>query len=163
MKSKGLPLETRRSYVWQDMNAIAQETTRAIHEKLRIANKRDLLVRHSIGTILKRAFSKVGVYGQDFPKQFALVSGFARNLAALGDMKNFAAEYSRQFVLEQADEPMANGAFVSYEHLLELMKISSLKRRGQFLEKTRVGGLSVTQLRRVIAADRKTVGCRKGD
>ena len=55
-------------------------------------------------------------------------------------MMNFAQAFSRQSICEQADDPMVNGAFVTYDHFLQLIKVWNLKKRKQFLEQVRAEG-----------------------
>ena len=83
MKWKNLPPETRRAYVYQDMTAAAKEAAKEIHEKLRIANKRDLLLKHAIGTRANEGVRNIGTYGQDFVDELSFVLGFSEDMRAL--------------------------------------------------------------------------------
>lgn len=155
MNWKNLPPATRRSFTYQDMTKAAQQAAIKIHKKLNIANKRDLLLKHAIGTRMNRAARNMAVYGQDCPDSVSFVLGFSEDCREVSAMMDFADQYPIQFILEESSKPMANGAFITYSHFLELLKFDSMKKRRQLLERVRTKGLTVTRLRRLIAAERR--------
>jgi hypothetical protein len=110
----------------------AREKTTAIHRKLYVANKRDSLVKHAIGRRVTKAVRNMATYGQDFATELNVFLGLSADYKELGNMKTFATEYPMQFILEQSAKPLANGAFLTYGHFLELMKVWNLKRRTSF-------------------------------
>ncbi len=152
MKRKHLPLEARRAYLYDvDMPEALQGPTSEFHERLRIANKRDLLAKHTMGTWLHHIVEKPGTYGPEALQQVADFTGIPGGIGALLYMKQFSEEFPRHFIIEQANKPMANGGFLTYAHFLQLAAVHSLKKQRELLARVRAEGLSVAQLRREVA------------
>lgn len=155
MNRKDLPPEDRRSVAYYDMVPSMQEVAKKYHARMRLANLRDLLFRHAIGRMLHQIAAKPGIYGPDAIRQFAEYLGIPGGMASLVDMKSFAHVFTRQFVREQAEKPLANGAFLTYEHFLCLMKMWSWKERNQLLDRIRAEGLTAAQVRREVAKSQR--------
>ena len=125
-----------------------KEVAKELRREMRKANLRDLLAKHSLGRAIKDVVSRPGVFGQDALQGFAEYAGIS--LVEIINMKNFASEFTRQFIVEQASAPMANGAFLTYAHFLDLMRVASFKRQRQLLQHIRENGLTASQARREI-------------
>jgi hypothetical protein len=155
MKSKKPP-EVKRSDAYYGTTAAMRQVEVSIHAMLRRAALRDLLVRHRIGRILKDITRRPGIYDVDMLKVLADFTGIPGGVMALIDMKSFAIEFTLDFIFEQAATPTASGEFMCYGHYVALLCVKNLKRRQQFLDRTRAEGLTARQLQREIDKELKT-------
>jgi hypothetical protein len=155
MKYARLPSEIRRRYVREDMLPAAQQVADDISEKLRQANLRDLCVKHSLGQSIDHITAHISTFGPNAMCDIADLLGIPGGVRALQDLKRFALRFPKDFVVKQASTPMVTGAFISYEHFVVLSGIDGERKRLELLDRIRAEGLTVTQLRRVIAAANK--------
>ena len=147
-------LETQR-LVFREMTPSTQEVAKKLHAKMNAANLRDLLAKHAIGTMLYMTTSRPFVYGPDALRQFAMYTGIDGGEKTLLDLRCFAQSFTQQFIRQQANIPLANGAFLTYRHFVALMKVPSLDERNQLLARFRAEGLTVAQWRREVANTRR--------
>jgi hypothetical protein len=152
MRNESLSPQSRRNRVYREMDPNLRKTAAIVHARLRRANLRDLLTRHSIGRIVKEICLHPEIFGQNAGQELADFLGIPGGGATLVGMENFSDEYTEDFIIEQAREPMANGDFVSYAHFRELMRIKDRNVQRQFVNRVREEGLTLYQLRREIAA-----------
>jgi len=150
MKRSDLPLETQRWYRFCDMPAAWQKASKRFQAKLRRANLRNLLSKYDLGRMVTRLVKMEGTNGPTAADEMARYTGVPGGVRALRYMKSFSEQYSKDFIIEQASKPMANGSFLTYEHFVELMAIRSLKTRKEFLARVRDEGLSVAKIAREI-------------
>jgi hypothetical protein len=151
MKRSDFPLQTQRSCIFQDMTPQAQHVALKLDLKLRALNRGKLLVNWDIGHLLEPVIQFPGSYGQDAVQLMARVYGVPGGDSALYQAVNLAREYTRSFVAEQAEKPMGNGAYITYEHLCALTRVLLVRDQQRLLELTRAEGLTVRALRRTIA------------
>jgi hypothetical protein len=157
MKYSNFPHPTRRKCVLGGMAEKTRKAAQEFHTKLRLANLRELIVKHDIGTSLAPICRFPGTFGATAPEQLAEFLGIPGGLKTLLEMAAFARLFPKDFVIEQANTPMADGAFVTYGHFALISRCGWAEERRQLLERVREKCMTVAQLRREIKALRRQV------
>lgn len=144
------------------MNGPLQDVAKDIQKKLNGVTKGTLLAYHDVGTLVDQVLRDEVRYGHDALSLLAQFLGVSDGERTLGDLREFAREYPREYIAEEIKKPMANGDCVSYSHFVTLMKISSREYRAELLTRIRAECLSVADVRREIAGGAYPVAKKRG-
>lgn len=139
-----------REVIFEDMDKVTQEAATEGVEKVKAGYQAALLISYDLGALVNRVYEAEHLNEtqrkQEIKKLAAYWNQPNMGPSTLYDLRNVAAAFDREFLLEQSKEKMSNGNFLTWSHFKELQKVNSEKRQLSILKKIRQHSWSANEL-----------------
>ncbi len=152
----------RQERAFKEMTPAMQAVTAKVQKLLAVADRGPIIIAWKIGHLLNPVATKVGIYGQDALKMLDEYLSLPRGITTLTDYCNLARKFDLDALKEEVAKPMANGRSLSLYHFIELLSISSLKKRAEVFAMVRRDCVSVGELRDYLVAHKLRSSVKKG-
>jgi hypothetical protein len=128
MNDKALTVKQRNA-LFDDMADITKSVANEGFEKMQKGYKADLLVRHALGELIDKIFNAKNLDDAGIKEELnKLANYWGQNITAIYDLRNVALAFTREFLVEQVQECMSNGNYLTWTHFKELQKVKEAKR-----------------------------------
>ena len=114
-------------------------------EKLKKLHAAGILLFYDLGQLIHEVSTDETIDGEGEITKLAQYWGID-NTNKLYEWKNTALTFTREFLAEQAREPLPNGKELTFEHFKALRKIADEKKRDSYLKKARKESWSANEL-----------------
>ncbi len=152
----------QRNALFEDMDPITKQVAMSGIEKLQKGFKADLLVRYDVGELINKIFTANHLDDNQKKEELnKLADYWGQTSLSLYDLRNVAIAFTRQFLVEQVEEGMSNGNYLTWSHFRELQKVKETKRLG-ILKKVRQNNLSAKELALELQGNRENTHMRGG-
>jgi hypothetical protein len=151
--------------IFDDMADVTRQVALAGVEKLKAAAKISLTVFYDLGLLVDQVLENDDLNDHQRKSEVKKLAAYWGqpniNLTTLYDMRNVATAFDRQFVQDQATEPMANGTYLTWTHFVQLQKVES-KKQLAYLKKIRQNSWSANELALELQGKKDAVIHREG-
>ncbi len=152
----------QRQRALREMNPATQEVAKKVEKLHGVADRGPIVIAWKVGHLLNPVAAQEGVYGQDAMVLLDKYLPLPRGSTTLCDYCNLAREFDLATLEAQIAQPMANGRSRSLYHFIELLSVSSLKKRAEVFALVRSQCLSVAELRDHLVAQGLRSSIKKG-
>lgn len=139
-----------REVIFEDMDKVTQEAAMEGAKKMQAGYQVALLIQYDLGTIVNRVYEAEHLNETQRKQEIKKLSAYWNqpNLGptTLYDLRNVAAAFDREFLVEQSKEKMTNGGYLTWSHFKELQKVNNEKRQLSILKKIRQHSWSANEL-----------------
>lgn len=148
------PWQQKREQLLAEMTPATRSVALDLEKKRAMIAKGGILIIYDMGARLRDVVDKPSEHGEEAVEQLSAYFDMGqKGPDELRDMKNFATEFTKDFVNEQIAKPLANGQFLSYKHFRMVMRLKSKKDQLKLLERARNECLSANALEDLIQAE----------
>jgi hypothetical protein len=160
----GTVVGRERLKVFREMTPATQEVARRWGGLLSKGAGVMVRVHYMIGSEIPQILADEAKYGSGAVKQLAEYHNIPGGATTLYKLRNFAQEFTIEFVDEWTSRPMANGRHMEVSHWFEIMKLRDRAAQEKMLERVIKHSLSAKELEREVRSGEagKTKNARHG-
>jgi hypothetical protein len=146
--------DKKRLTLLSKMPTQLREVAEDFSNRLARGNLGLVVILYDMGERLKEVTAKEAEYGSGAMKMLADFLGFdeKKGVTTLYNWRNFATEFTKEFVKEWTVKPMRDGRFLDLAHWLQLMKIKDKTDQVKMLNRVISHSLSANDLEKEIKA-----------
>jgi hypothetical protein len=144
-----LPMEAKRKELYESMPPEAQKVSDRIGKRQKQMASGVIAMLYDTGDDVKNLLTTIKATTQ-IMESLAACNGL--NVSSLYEAKAIAVAYTKEEVLALANRPMANGNYISWMHIVEILKCGTAAKRKQLFEKVFNESVSATALKEEIKA-----------
>jgi hypothetical protein len=156
---------SNRQELLGQMHPTTKTVAQACLDKLVAASKIGALIYYDMGSAINTLFASAEISDsrkQQELKKLSAYLGQDFSVGMLTNLKNVAATFTREYIVEQVSSPLRNGKYLTWSHFYELQKITSDARRETLLTKTRANSWSAKELSLELASNQESDIKRNG-
>lgn len=153
--STGL-ITKKKQELLDSMTGITKDIAAKIEQKMMSAGKVGVMLYHDIGSLIDLIYKSEDLADSAKRSEMQKLADYfgkdSFNLTQLTDYRNVAIAFTREYLVQQVEQPMSDGRLLTFSHFHQLQKVSNESRREALLAKVRKQSLSARDLQAEIAS-----------